>query len=272
MMRLGISTFAFMWGIGVSGYPPPPHPLSAEDLLQKALELGVKVVQYADNLPLSALTAERRAALLAQARAHGISIEIGTRGIHPDHMRDQLRLAQECGAPFVRVVVDTREHHPTPHEVAALLGDVLPDYERADVKIAIENHDRFKVRTLASIVETLNTPYVGICLDTVNSFGSLEGPEVVVDTLGPHVINLHVKEFVIRRADHSMGFTITGVPAGQGMLDLPWLIDKLGQFGRVPNAILEQWPAPEADSAATAAKESVWAAESIRYLRTLIPD
>jgi hypothetical protein len=46
----------------------------------------------------------------------------------------------------------------------------------------------------------------------------------------------------------------------------------LRALGRDPNAILALWPPPEADSAAAAAKEEVWAAESVRYLRRLIPD
>jgi hypothetical protein len=41
---------------------------------------------------------------------------------------------------------------------------------------------------------------------------------------------------------------------------------------RDPNAILELWPPPEADSAAAAAKEEIWAAESVCYLRRLIQD
>jgi hypothetical protein len=36
--------------------------------------------------------------------------------------------------------------------------------------------------------------------------------------------------------------------------------------------ILELWPPPEPDVAATIAKESLWRASSVRYLRTLIPD
>jgi sugar phosphate isomerase/epimerase len=86
------------------------------------------------------------------------------------------------------------------------------------------------------------------------------------------VVNLHVKEFVVRRASHNMGFTVEGAPAGQGMLDVPWLLGRLRELGKDPNAILEQWTPPEADLAATIAKEDAWAVESIAYLRRLIPD
>jgi sugar phosphate isomerase/epimerase len=170
------------------------------------------------------------------------------------------------------VVVDTKDHHPSPEEVVGLVRAVLPELEAAGIALAIENHDRFKARTFAEIIEAIHSPFAGICLDTVNSFGALEGPEVVVSALAPYVVNLHVKEFIIRRASHSMGFSITGMPAGQGMLDMPWLLDQLNRFGRSYNAIIEQWPAPEAAMEATIAKELDWVRQSVAYLRTVIPD
>ena len=50
--------------------------------------------------------------------------------------------------------------------------------------LAIENHDRFNSTTLVEILERIDSDRVGICLDTVNSFGALEGPEVVLENLG----------------------------------------------------------------------------------------
>ena len=83
-------------------------------------------------------------------------------------------------------------------------------------------------------------------------------------------MNLHAKEFTIRRVDHQLGFAIEGCPAGQGRLDVPWLLQELHRAGRTPNVILEQWPAPESSIEATIAKEEQWAAASVTYLRTLI--
>ena len=174
----------------------------------------------------------------------------------------------ECG--LLRVVVDTASQHPSPGEVVQTLGDFVPEFERAGVALAIENHDRFPAKRLASIVASIDSPSVGICLDTVNSFGCLEGPDHVVAHLARFVMSLHVKDFTVRRAGHMMGFEIAGVPAGQGMLDIPWLLDALRTAGRDPNAILELWPPPESTPAATVRKEEEWVRASVRYLRTLI--
>jgi sugar phosphate isomerase/epimerase len=113
---------------------------------------------------------------------------------------------------------------------------------------------------------------VAICLDTVNSFGALEGPETVVAALAPWVVNLHVKDFVIRRVDYQLGFVIEGCPAGQGRLDVAWLLDELRAAGRAPNAILELWTSPEPTLKGTIEKEDRWASASVNYLRTLIDD
>lgn len=264
-MKLGIGSYAYAWSIGVPGYTRPRQPMDTLGLVRRAAELGVHLVQIADNLPLDALTFEALKKLVDQARRLDVAIEVGTRGIQPEHLRRYLEIARRCGSPILRVVVDTRDHHPEPSEVIDLLRPLLSDFEQAGVTLAIENHDRFKVRSLVDIICSLNSPYLGICLDTVNSFGALEDPHRVVTELGPHVVNLHVKDFRVRRVDHNMGFVVEGTPAGQGMLNVPELLAQLR--GRSFNAILELWPAPEVDADATAAKEDAWVVESIRYLR-----
>ncbi len=271
IMRLGISSYTYTWAIGLPGHPPD-HPMGAVDLLNKAAELGVYLVQVADNLPLDQLSPAELDAFEKRASELDINVEVGTRGIGPDHLRAYLQLAARLRSPIVRVVVDTADHHPDEDEVINTLKAVVPEFERAGIRLAIENHDRFKVKTLARMVERIGSGHVGICLDTVNSFGALEGPEVVLEVLGPLVVNLHVKDFCIFRASHTMGFTVEGRPAGQGRLNVPWLLQELRSQGRDPNAILELWTPPEETLSATIAKEDAWAAASIEYLRKLIPD
>jgi sugar phosphate isomerase/epimerase len=270
MTTLGLGSYGVAWNIGVPGYEQPTAPLEAFGLLRLVDDLGLRLVQYADNLPLDALSSAEQQHLRDEAQARKISIEVGTRGIQTDHLHRWIELASYFSSPILRVVVDTKAHHPDPEEVVALVRTVLPALHQADVRLAIENHDRFKARTLAGIIEAVNDPHVGICLDTVNSFGALEGPDVVVAALGRHVVNLHVKEFTVRRVPHNMGFEVTGCPAGQGMLDVPWLLDALR--GRSFNAIIETWLAPDASMSVTAATEIDWVRQSVAYLRTLITD
>ncbi|NLF78901.1 MAG: sugar phosphate isomerase/epimerase [Chloroflexi bacterium] len=270
-MKLGIGSYAYYWGTGVPGYPPAT-PLTAHDLIDKAADLGVRLVQIDDNLPLHTLPSREVTALASHARDKAIELEIGTRGIQPDLLREYLRLASSVGSPLVRTVLDTGSHHVDPDEVVSALKAIIPEYERAGVSLTVENHDRVAARTLAQIIERVGSDCVGVCLDTVNSFGALEGPEVVVEALAPLCKNLHVKDFRIRRVDHVMGFVLEGTPAGQGMLDIPWLLASVSQYQHDPSVILELWTPPESDLEATIAREDRWARESIAYLRQHISD
>jgi sugar phosphate isomerase/epimerase len=277
--------------VGIRGHQPD-HPLSPQALLDRAAALGVAVVQIADNMPLHALSAATLGDLERQARALGLDIEVGTRGIAPDHLLAYLRLAVRAGSPILRVVVDTPDHAdrnrdrnrdrgPSEDEIVATLSGLMPDFEREGVVLAIENHDRHTAAQYVSMLERIASPSiarrcVGVCLDTANSFGALEGPAVVVETLAPWTVNVHVKDFVVARFPHNLGFTIEGRPVGQGQLDVAWVLERVRQAGgshrRDPNVILEQWTPPEASLEATIAKEAAWAAESIAYLRRLVPD
>jgi sugar phosphate isomerase/epimerase len=154
----------------------------------------------------------------------------------------------------------------------ARLRPFLPDLAEAGLRLAIENHDRFSTRTLVWIVEQLGVERVGICLDTVNSFGALEGPEQVVKALGPHTLCLHIKDFVVRRVSYQMGFVVEGCPAGRGRLDVPWLLEALQTCPCPFNAILETWVTPGDSLAETIHRERAWTEEGVRYLRGLIRD
>lgn len=270
-MKLGIGTYTFTWALGVPAHQPL-RSLAALGVLGQAKSLGVRVAQFCDNLPLVGLEPAELEAFSALARENGIAVELGTRGVAADNLLAHLRLAQQLGAPFVRLVVDTKHHEPSPAETIAALQPVVARFADAGVKLALENHDRFSSATLAEIVEALGTGQVGICLDTVNSFGALEGPEVVVKTLAPYTLNLHVKDFTIQRVNSQMGFAVNGCAAGQGRLNVPWLLEQLRAAGREVNAILELWTPFGPTLEETLERERVWAEQSVSYLRTLIPD
>jgi sugar phosphate isomerase/epimerase len=263
-MRIGLSSYTYTWAVGVPGFPPR-NPMSPAALLARASLLGIGVVQFADNLPLDALSATELDTLAADADDRGITIEVGTRGIGPGLAR-YAQIAQRFGARFVRLVIDSTDDHPTPGEAVARLGEFESVFRDAGLMLAIENHDRFTCAELIGILDGLGD-WSGVCLDTVNSLGALEGPKTVVAELGPRAINLHLKDFTIERQSHRMGFDVLGAPAGAGMLDVPWLVRTLGPT-TVRTAILELWTPPEPTLDATIAKEAEWAERSVAYLLT----
>lgn len=267
-MRVALSSFTYTWEVGVPGFMPA-RPLGVFDLVRRTSQLGVEVLQIADNLPLDVLGASELRDLADEAHESGVDIEVGTRGISAAHLRRYIEIANLLGSPLLRVVVDSGGDHPAPEEALSRLRGLETDFRGAGIILAIENHDRFSVAHLAALIEELGD-WTGICLDTVNSFGALQGPEVVLDVLGPLAVNLHIKDFAVLRADHTMGFTIEGRPAGSGQLDIPWLLAELGKYGRVSTGVIELWTPPEPSLDETIAKESRWARESIEYLRSLM--
>jgi sugar phosphate isomerase/epimerase len=270
-MRLGIGTYAFAWAAGVPGHTPR-QPLTAFAMLEMAQRLGVGVVQFCDNLPLTGLSPAELDRLEEQARGAGLVIELGTRGLDAKNLRVHLNLCRRFQAAFLRLVIDSPGDEPTAQEAVARLRPLLNKFGAAGVRLALENHDRFSSAALAWIVTQLGSQYAGVCLDTVNSLGALEGPEIVVETLGEFTLCLHVKDFTLQRVSHKMGFVVEGCPAGKGRLDVPWLLQQLRKSPHPFNAILETWVTPSNSLDETIARERSWTEQGVRYLRTLIPD
>ena len=226
-------------------------------------------MQIADNLPLDRLTAAEAEALRAHAVERAVAIEVGARGLTRDRLAAHVDLAAFYRSPILRFVIDGPEYEPTPDEVVAVIRDGLPRLRAADVRLALENHDRLEARTFREIVRATDERQVGICLDSVNSMGAGEGLAEVVATLAPLTINLHLKDFTIERVSHKMGFVVEGTPAGKGRLRIPWLLGEVSRHGRCESAILELWTAPADSIEATVEREALWAEESLRFLKPL---
>jgi sugar phosphate isomerase/epimerase len=268
-MQLGISSYTYTWSVGVPGSLPEKQ-LSAYDLADKAAEFGLKLVQIADNLPLEKLTENELLDLRKYSEGKGIEIELGGRGLTREHTLKCLEAAKSLNSPILRMIIDGPEYAPELTSVISVIKDLLPEFKSRNIKLAIENHDRFKAREFEKIIQTVDSEMVGICLDSVNSMGAGEGFEEVSRILLPYTINLHIKDFTIRRVSHKMGITIEGTPAGKGMLNIKELLNKLYFTDSCESAILELWTPPESSIADTIIKEEKWASESIRFLKTII--
>jgi sugar phosphate isomerase/epimerase len=264
-MRLGIGSYSLAWNIGVPG-SPPPSPIDHFELLAIAAQAGMSACQYCENLSVNALTAQRRQELLARARDLGIVVEVGTRGIDSDEITRCAEVAAQSGAGFVRLVIDKGRDEPSVDESLTRLSGCRKIAEDHGLKIAIENHDRFPARTLASMIERLGKDAFAVCLDTANSLGSLEGTEHVVAALAPYTVNLHVKDVRARRVKSMMGFVIEGTAAGEGQLDIPWLL----QTVHAESATIEHWPMPDAGGEPPFTKEREMLKRSVAYMRALV--
>jgi 3-oxoisoapionate decarboxylase len=268
-MILGISSYTYTWAVGVKEHFPI-DPLTGMQLLDKANQLGVKLVQIADNMPLHKMDEEQILQIVEKARASGIELEAGSNKMTSANLENYIHIAERINSGILRFVIDGEGYTPTVSEIVSIIKNAEPELRKRKIVLAIENHDRLFSHEFVSIIERISSPYVGICLDCANSIGAGEGFHEVVSQLAPYAVNFHLKEVSIKRKFHKMGFDVEGRPFGEGALPLEWMLAQLTEKCRT--AILEQWTPPEENLFKTIAKEQNWAVRSIAHLRKYIPD
>jgi 3-oxoisoapionate decarboxylase len=277
-MKLGINSYTYMWSIGFQGINPaypdkaacPAEPLTAIGLLEKAHQLGVHLVQTGPNLGFDRLSFKEQEEFIHRAGELGIELEAGTRGLDYDHITQQISLAKRMGAKLIRTLPEIGGQYAADARlIPPAVKPLIPLLEREGIRLGIEN-GRTPVAELRAALDEINSPYVGVVLDMVNSLAVPEGWKEAVCQLAPHTMCVHYKDFTIRRAWHMMGFICDGTPAGKGMVETEWLLNTLKESPYEFNVIIELWP-PEQDTLeATIALEKAWAVESVSYLRRYI--
>ena len=264
-MKIGLGTYALAWSIGVTGHSPD-NPMDIYQFLDFAHKLGFRLVQVADNLPLHQFDLDELKKILNRSITLNIEIEVGTRGMTLDNIRQYLDIAQLFKSPILRTVIDIQGFEPSMNEINKIIAELIPDLERSNIKLAIENHDRLRCSEFLEIIQNANSEYVGICLDTVNSIGADEGFKTVFSCLAPHTINLHLKDYIIKRKSHMMGFDVEGAPAGMGRMPINEILKNLKGYDKCRSMILELWPPPEDELKKTILKEQEWVRKSAEYL------
>ncbi len=263
-MILGFSSYTYPWAVGVRGHEPA-RPLDEHGLLDQCRRQEVRLLQIGDNLPLHSFDATRLDRLAARATLENVQLEIGARRLTLARVVEYIAIARRTGSRLLRFVIDDTDYHPTPQEISKVLQECAPMLE--GIILGIENHDRLSAATLRELIESAGSDRIGVCLDTANSLGAGEGIGAVAKVLAPLTVNLHIKDFHIERVPHLMGFSVTGRPAGSGMLNLFELLQLLEPFKRCKTAVLELWTPPEQQLEKTIAKEAAWAVQSLSFLR-----
>lgn len=248
----------------------PPDPLGWGDLLTKAKDLDIRLLQIADNIPLHVMAVDELDRLIRAASDRNIELETGANRMTAENLELYLGIAEKMGSKILRFVIDGEGYKPDLKEIISIIKNAEPELKNRHIILALENHDRFLARQFVQIIDEVGSSFLGICLDCANSLGAGEGFHEVVTQLAPFAVNFHLKEVSIKRKYHMMGFDIEGKPFSEGCLPLEWMLTQLTSKCRT--AILELWTPPEETLEKTIEKESKWAEQSVRYLRTWIKD
>ena len=262
--RIGLSSYAFFWQLS----DKVSEPLSIHQALERTAALGVDLFQICDYAPLEGMTDSELEAVQATADRLGISLELGTRGIRPEHLRKFLRIAGILRAPLLRTMFNVPGHTPTAEEAVAIFKEVLPEFEAADVKIAVETYEQVPTSRILDVIRGVDSPYLGICSDPANTVAALEMPREVIDAVAPYVLNMHIKDFAFSRKDGWVGFTYAGAPLGEGLLDYQYMVSKFQPHQRNINQIVEHWLPWQDSETETIRLENQWTRHSIEFLRS----
>lgn len=259
---LGLSTYAYFWQWSEEN----PSALSLEEMLRDAAGHGAEVFQICDYPLLDEMPAEELVAVRNAAQELKLVLEVGTRGVRPEKLRQYLEIAQQLGAKFVRSMVQPAD---TPlDEVPDLLSSVLPAYEEAGVDLGLETYEQLPTTDLVALVEQVGHPRLGIVLDPGNSVAALEHPADVVRRTAARVNNLHIKDFAFSRQDGWVGFVYTGTRLGEGLLDYDSMISAVEPHQRGINQIIEHWLPWQGGIEQTIRAEQDWIQHNITYLRS----
>lgn len=260
---IGLGTYAFFW----QHSDRAAAPLTIEQMLRATRELRVDLFQICDYPAIFDYSIARLRDIAALAAELGITLELGTRGVAPDHLARTLEVAQLLGARLVRSMIFDGDDRPTLGRAEVRLRDALPGWEDADVTLALETYEQIATADLVGLIETIGSTSLGICLDPANTVARLENPNEVIDLCAPYVANIHVKDFAFTRRGGWVGFTLEGAPLGTGLLDYDHLVRAVAPDERGINQVIEHW-LPLLDSfTETVHRENEWNDHNLDFLR-----
>ena len=140
-----------------------------------------------------------------------------------------LAYAEKIGSGVMRIVGGSRRTRPASfalhkRRLAGMLRKLLPAAEQHGIILALENHIDLMADEMVDLIASLDSPWLGVCLDTANNLRLHEDPLVVAEKLAPFVRATHVKDVWVRRGDPKDFAFWPSVPLGQGLVDIGQVI------------------------------------------------
>ena len=261
-----MGSWTFPWATGTVQDRRPEPILDPVGVVQRTVDIGVHVVHFLDNLPLDIFDGKVLDRARDLALDHNIEVEVGTRGTEPAHLLKYLEIAQRMGARLVRTMGGWHKAPAPVAQIKANFREVLPQFDGAGVRIALENYEAYSTSDIAAIVQEIDSPSLGVCLDLTNSFAAMESADEILQNLAPFTISVHLKEFTVERLEYLMGFAFRGKPTGQGVLPLRKIFETLLANSRKANVIVEQWPPFNESLEKTMEMEFEWAKQGVEHL------
>jgi sugar phosphate isomerase/epimerase len=240
--RIGIGSYAFRYNIGFDGFAPCER-MGLFEFIDAAEGLGLQGVQFCENLNYAGLSGK----ILEKARAtladRGMFVELGMRDMSYDNLMRHVEIAEMLGSDLIRVVAGTPSAYPDAEsgslkrQLLDVFERALPEIQEKELRIGLENHFDLPTRDLVSVVEKVGSSNVGMVFDTTNGLGFIERPEETLELLLPHLLSIHLKDYVVQKVE--AGYLVRGAVLGEGYLDYKGLLTRAFSQKSLVSVVLE---------------------------------
>ena len=153
-----------------------------------------------------------------------------------DKFDQQISRFKQAGAKVVRIAIGGRRYEDFESRAAyqafadkswASIQLAAPIAAKHRIPLAIENHKDWRIFQLVGMLEKLDSEYVGVCVDTGNSFALLEDPLDVAKAYAPWAKAVHLKDMAV--CEYQDGILLADISLGEGLIDLKQVVSILRQ-------------------------------------------
>ena len=239
-MLLGLHTYSFyLHGIGQAWADftlPWPRQMSTFELFDETVRMGLDGLHLDDGV-LESLEASYLKEVKTAAEERGLyleynfSMDMGGMGIGiQNDLNEAIATAEALGSDIVKVSMDLKRprpvsasrFHPEVMEQMKTFGnhlkDSAPAAEAAGIRIAVENHCDCFSEEILWLLDRVDSPAAGACIDTVNALMVMEDPMQAIENLAPRAYTNHFRDDRIELQRY--GFKLTGTAVGEGDIDM----------------------------------------------------
>ena len=223
--------------------------LSVEEAASRIAALGLKGVELIAHAPCwhadpkaSDEEIQRLKEMVAAKGLQIVAISPATDYLKftPEEQREQIEhtkanvdLAVKLGAPVVRIfaggaIPEGRTWDECVRAAADQLRECARYAEEKGVKLGVESHGKFgtDLNALVAIIERVNSPALGLTLDTANFYVNGVDPVEAARRLAGKIFHTHLKD-ARRLPDGSF----EGTALGEGDVPIPAVIEELKRQG-----------------------------------------
>lgn len=196
-------------------------------------------------------------------------------------VEDGVETAHHIGADITKIGMNLKRPRPIAagkfhpdmmtqlETVVERVNRALPLVEKTGVRLALENHTDAFSEEVIWVLDQINHPLVGACIDTVNGIHVTENPIMAVENLAPRAFTNHFRDN--RIVITPWGLKFTGAAVGEGDLDMKRAYELISQSPHMQRINIElDLDLPLDDMAETLALERAALERSIAYCREVL--